>query len=357
MTRSLPGKTIVKGFIQTVLRPRRSATLRYQTLKPIPSETRRPFWSVMIPTYNRPEMLQQCLRSILSQNLPLEEMQITVIDNATPDVDLAALVYQVGGDRVEFYRQSNNVGFLGNFHTALEQSRGHYVHVMHDDDWVLPGFYGAVRNQIETYQTPLVFSRIEVVNHKGEPTGILSEPASISNGVMNDPLQMLYQPNTYTFNTMVVQRELYAAVGTISKDLYYASDLELTSRLIEAADHRVGFINEPLIMYRDHEVQGNKVFNQKPIYLNDYLKSFCIMAQRHPDAAVQLFRNLANVMRGRAEQAWARHDDTSAELVAHWAFRADPTTESLRYWLRCWRRVTKRRLLRPFAQDMALEGS
>ena len=59
----------------------------------------RPYWSVMIPTYNpRADYLEETLRSVLQQDPGPEQMQIEVIDDGST-VDVAAqTVGRVGGD-------------------------------------------------------------------------------------------------------------------------------------------------------------------------------------------------------------------------------------------------------------------
>jgi cellulose synthase/poly-beta-1,6-N-acetylglucosamine synthase-like glycosyltransferase len=39
----------------------------------------RPFWSVMIPTYNCAKYLRKTLKSVLEQDLGLEKMQIEIV--------------------------------------------------------------------------------------------------------------------------------------------------------------------------------------------------------------------------------------------------------------------------------------
>src|SRR5690349_14574480 len=100
----------------------------------------RPLWSVMIPAYNCAGYLPQALESVLCQDIGKDRMQIAVMDDYSTDADLARLVQDIGGGRVEYFRQPENVGSLRNFETCLRRSRGRLVHLLHGDDKVLPGF-------------------------------------------------------------------------------------------------------------------------------------------------------------------------------------------------------------------------
>ena len=78
-------------------------------------------------------------------------MQIAVVDDASTDVDVRRLVEQIAGDRVEYHRQSQNVGSVQNFNTSIGLSRGRLVHLLHADDRVLPGYYEKMEALFASY--------------------------------------------------------------------------------------------------------------------------------------------------------------------------------------------------------------
>src|SRR5262249_61070358 len=109
----------------------------------------RPFWSVMIPTYEPKRYLEQAIESVLAQNTGADEMQIEVVDDGSTEVDVERLVRNVAGDRVAFHRRSERGGVCVSLEPRIERGRGHLVHILHQDDLVLPGFYLRLRHGIE----------------------------------------------------------------------------------------------------------------------------------------------------------------------------------------------------------------
>src|SRR6266853_6951565 len=108
----------------------------------VPKSGSRPFWSVMIPTYDpRADYLKETLRSVLQQDPGPEEMQIEVIDDRSTDDLAAQTVRRAGGGRVSFHAESQNRGLAGIWNRCSERARGEWVHILHQDDVVLPGFY------------------------------------------------------------------------------------------------------------------------------------------------------------------------------------------------------------------------
>ena len=116
------------------------------TIPPVAGDEPRPLWSVMIPTYHCARYLRTTLEHVLAQDLGPALMQIEVVDDYSTADDPEAVVAEVGQGRIGFFRQPHNVGHIANFTTCLQRSAGQLVHLLHGDDYVLPGFYNRLQS-------------------------------------------------------------------------------------------------------------------------------------------------------------------------------------------------------------------
>jgi glycosyltransferase involved in cell wall biosynthesis len=93
-----------------------------------------PLVSVGIPTFNRPEGLRRTLRQICGQTYP--NLEIVVSDNASPGLGTEEVVREfVSVDkRIRYFRQSANIGPIGNFRFVLAKASGEYFMWASDDD-------------------------------------------------------------------------------------------------------------------------------------------------------------------------------------------------------------------------------
>ncbi|HEY9850459.1 MAG TPA: glycosyltransferase [Leptolyngbyaceae cyanobacterium] len=224
-----------------------SEPIEFPQIEPISEGIHRPFWSVMIPTYNRTKLLVEALESVLAQDLGPDEMQIEVVDNCSPDVDVEALVKEVGKGRVSFYRRPFNAGQVGNWNTCINRARGHWIHILHDDDIVLPGFYSRLRSSLE--KEPSVgaaLCRYIYMDEEGH-WQYLSELEMRTPGILSDWLERL-GPGVIQCPAVVVKRSTYEKLGGFSLQLEYMFDMEMWMRI--AVHYPFWYEPKPLACYR-----------------------------------------------------------------------------------------------------------
>jgi glycosyltransferase involved in cell wall biosynthesis len=96
-----------------------------------------PLLTIFIPCYNQPELLQQCLESILAQGFG--NFRIVILDDAST-VSYLRLLGEFPDPRIEYVRHPHNLGAMKNMLGALKIKPGsRYLMVFHEDDLMAPG--------------------------------------------------------------------------------------------------------------------------------------------------------------------------------------------------------------------------
>lgn len=210
--------------------------VEFPTILPVSSSNKRPFWSVMIPTYNlKDKYLEQTLRSVVEQAPFPEEMQIEVVNDHPSQLiqnEIEAIIKKVGGDRIKFYRHSEtNVGQTAIFNLCIQQARGQWVHILHDDDLVKPGFYSSLRGSIEQQLTiGAAFCRCVHVNEENAPLW-LSPLERETPGILTDWLKKIAVYSWIAAASMVVKRSVYEELGGFCPQAGAAADWEMWKRI------------------------------------------------------------------------------------------------------------------------------
>ena len=98
----------------------------------ISSFDRSPLVSVIVPTFNRCELINDTFSSILKQSY--RNIELIVIDNGSTD-DTETFVKQIKDERLRYYRiEKNTGGPAGPRNIGVNHARGAYVAFCDDDD-------------------------------------------------------------------------------------------------------------------------------------------------------------------------------------------------------------------------------
>jgi glycosyltransferase involved in cell wall biosynthesis len=219
-------------------------------IAPVADGEPRPLWSVMVPTFNCARYLRETLLRLLAQAPGPDEMQIEVVDDHSTADDPRAVVDEMGGGRVAFHCQPQNVGHVRNFESCLTRARGHLVHLLHGDDYVLDGFYETLgRAFLDHPEIGAAFCRQVYVDEDGRRTDV-SPLERDRSGVLGDWLERIAAEQRILTPSIVVRRAVYERVGGFDRRLVCAEDWEMWVRI--AAHYPVWYETEPLAAYRVH---------------------------------------------------------------------------------------------------------
>ncbi|WP_242581901.1 glycosyltransferase family 2 protein [Hymenobacter telluris] len=211
----------------------------------------------MIPVYNCSQFLPEALESVLVQALTAADMQIEVVDDASTDTDVEALVQRVGKGRIHYFRQAHNVGSLRNFETCINRSRGRLVHLLHGDDRIRPGFYEELGHLLNQYpEAGAGFCRFGYMNESGQR--LYDHPIEAPQpGLLPDWLLKISQNNRIQYAAIAVKREVYEQLGSFY-GITYGEDWEMWVRI--ARNYPIAYTPHILADYRRHSnsISGNK---------------------------------------------------------------------------------------------------
>lgn len=224
-------------------------TLAIDDIAPLTNEPG-PFWSVMIPAFNRTEFLEAALKSVLQEGIPPERMQIEVIENGPINPAIKEIVMRVGKGRVLHYPQPGKVRYTNNWNTCLHRAKGKWVQILHDDDCVLPGFYDAYEKYIEQHpQTEMISSQSRLIDVDGNDIGLYVKKGKAMKVVEHGPhMEQLLLHNFISPPSVVFKHTLLERTGGISNVMFYAADWEFWTRM--SSQGNSVFLNQILSCYR-----------------------------------------------------------------------------------------------------------
>jgi glycosyltransferase involved in cell wall biosynthesis len=249
-------------------------------IAPLPPDTVRPYWSVMIPAYNCSDFLPDAIQSVLQQDPGPELMQIEVVDDCSTDADVEALVKKIGNGRVLYYRQDKNSGSLRNFETCINRAKGHYVHLLHGDDRVKPGFYTSLKGLFEDYpEAGAAFGAYNFIDTNGK---VLGPPRIIEKetGILENALLRLAEENLLEYVTVAVKREVYEKLGGFYA-VTFGEDWIMWARI--ARNYPLAYTPQIIAEYRQHDnsISTQSYFSGQNI--RDFRKVIDLVIEQLPE--------------------------------------------------------------------------
>ena len=210
--------------------------------------------SIVIPTYNCAQYLEETLRSLKAQpGGIIDDAQIKVVDDCSTKDDPEKVCRKVWGDRVEFYRHQENVGPCANFNASLGLAEREWIHLLHGDDFVLAGAYEEFRQCIrENPDVLAVFARSVLVNAAGRWTGVSPGLGPGWRGRL-EYTPVMWSANPVMFPGVLLSREVVSTVGHFDDSFCHVQDWNMWWRI--ARTGRVAYTNRCIGAYR--EFQGN----------------------------------------------------------------------------------------------------
>ena len=159
------------------------------------------------------------------------------------------VVRRVGAGRVSFHAEPQNRGLANTWNRCIERARGNWVHILHQDDLVLPGFYERLRKGAEQSDAGAIFCRYAVANSKGHWVGV-SELHRESAGLLDDWHARITVQQLIQCPAIAVRRLVYEQLGGFLPRLRYTPDWEMWQRVAS----QFSFWFEPSILacYRVH---------------------------------------------------------------------------------------------------------
>lgn len=200
-----------------------------------------PLVSVILPTYNRAELLKRAINSVLIQTYP--NWELIVWDDGSTDGS-ADIVRFYKDERIKYYYDDNHgVAYARN--RAINVSQGKYLAFLDsDDEWVDKKIITQVETMISHPEIDVLFTdflNIHLDVNQSQPA--FKQYSKVMKALnvecLNDDLyavrkgipEKLAFENFIATDTVLVRRSVLASVGCFSENLRNSEDFELWWRM------------------------------------------------------------------------------------------------------------------------------
>jgi len=218
---------INKFYLEKVLEMVRNMDIKFRSVNSdgLDPKTPRPKVSVIVRTYNRPELLAKALESLKSQTFK-EFETIVINDGGAQSAEQVSRDAGLAGLR--YYRAPHG-GPSAALNRGLEMARGGYIAFLDDDDIVYPNHLEVLVNRLDKAGKPgLAYPQVKInyFDKKGRLT------KSVLRGIPDIDLRKCLRWDPIVSMLVLVSRECFEKLGMFIESLVYtAHDQEMWIRI------------------------------------------------------------------------------------------------------------------------------
>jgi glycosyltransferase involved in cell wall biosynthesis len=233
----------------------------------------RPFFSVVIPVYNRANLLSETLQSVLLQTE--QDFEIVVVDDGSDD-DPETVVKALCDPRIGFIRQDNGGGGKAR-NTGIDAAKGQFIAFLDSDDRFLPHHLATMRRLLEGKARTGAYARFIV--DRGAGRTFLKPPRAIAEGE-DMATYLLCDRGFLATSTIVVPAELARKIR-FHENLPAAEDTDFAIRSALTGTRFV-MAEPPAMLWRDSYDPNRLSAGRRCASMKDWIEG---LRGRIPDKA------------------------------------------------------------------------
>lgn len=199
--------------------------------------------TVVIPTYNRADLLPRAIDSVLSQSF--EDFELIIVDDGSTD-NTPEVVNTYSDPRIQYIKRNENLGANRARNEGINRAESDVISFLDSDDELHPEYLETAMKKLRSSDpdTVGVFTSFEIVED-GEVTNV----CQAKSGTVEYE-NILVTNVIGTFSCVTFKKHAFEDVGMLDEELESCQDYDFYIRVLKK--HDVAGINDVLVTYHKH---------------------------------------------------------------------------------------------------------
>lgn len=220
--------------------------------------------SVIIPTYNRANLIGRAIQSVLDQTY--RDFQLIVVDDASTD-STEGVVKAFNDNTIQYIRHMMNRGANSARNTGIENTNGEYIAFLDDDDEWLPEYLDQMISYLEAKDRTIGLVYCSFYRTDPDTKQVL--------GIRKQQRKQQKKGSSIGFpSRWIVRKEVFEKVGMFDEGMPAQQDTEFSMRLLTF--YKAAYLNKPLIRY-------SVTRKSAPRDIRRSLRAVKLVLERHSD--------------------------------------------------------------------------
>lgn len=209
------------------------------------NSTEYPRISIITPSYNQGQFIEETIQSILHQDYP--NLEYIIIDGGSTDQTVEIIKkYET---QISYWVSEPDRGQTHAINKGLAQATGDILAYLNSDDYYLPGVFHQVAAYFQQHpNTDLLHGRCRYVNEQGEKIGEqLGNIQSLEE--ILDLWDVWWKKRQFVQPEVFWTKRIAERVGEFTEALHYVMDYDYWRRILQTSG-QVGCIDQELSCFR-----------------------------------------------------------------------------------------------------------
>jgi len=228
-----------------------------------------PFFSVVIPLYNKEKFVENTLKSVLNQSF--KDFEIIIIDDGSSDNSFN-IVKRINDSRIKLFSHENH-GLSFSRNCGIKKAKANYIAFMDADDLWQIDFLSSIFKLITIYTDLHVFATNYSSFYKDQEPNLNSEAIN-DNELIDNYFERC--KNVYASSSLVCHKSVFETIGYFNENVNYGEEEDFAIRCF--LQYNLAYC-KTIKAYRLDGIENqltapspnsNRVIPDYDIYLNDH---------------------------------------------------------------------------------------
>lgn len=188
-----------------------------------------PFFTVIIPLYNKEKYISNAIKSILNQTFT--DFEVLIVNDCSTDNSIQ-IATEFESEKIRIIHHEKNKGLAATRNTGIKNAKSNYVAFLDADDLWKPHFLEKIFNLIQNFSEARIFG----TNYEEIWDETIKMPHNNSDSLPKDFVGYLnffkinIKQGIYNHGSVCIHKEVFEKVGYYNENIQLSQDLDFNIR-------------------------------------------------------------------------------------------------------------------------------
>jgi glycosyltransferase involved in cell wall biosynthesis len=232
-----------------------------------------PFFSIIIPLYNKENYIQKTLNSILAQTF--QDFEVIIVDDCSTDESVKK-AKEIQSDKIRFVSHEQNKGLSASRNTGIRNAKAQFITFLDADDFWKSHFLEKIKELIETFPEAGLFA---TAYSEIYPGNLVIQPSVNKNDISEGSMLLIenffernLQQPIYNHSSVCLRKSVFDIVGFYNEKINFSEDVDFNIRanyyfrLAFCNDNEAGYN-----VYSENQITNSGISNKTIPDLDKYV--------------------------------------------------------------------------------------